>query len=194
MPSECAGSTPGSGHARTGQKPNTIKVLSATLIAIALCIGVGPPLPEGVTPESGFASIGNSSIGYVPGATTYTLQNGVETSVQWTAVGAQPWLTIAPSSGVLGPGATVDITILINPAANGLPPGDYKDSISFNWTVLRGDMNGDTRVSTADVALFAAVATGQNTDTNLFRVADMNEDGSVDGRDGAEFTAAILGN
>jgi len=72
---------------------------------------------------------------------TYTLTNKGNYPLGWTAAKGQSWLTISPTSGVLQPGLTTNLTASINTNANILATGSYSDTIIFDNTT---NGNGDT--------------------------------------------------
>ena len=57
---------------------------------------------------------------------------------------------------------------------------------------LKGDINGSGAVELGDVAEFAAVLVGNETDPNKIERADMNDSGAADGADIAAFMAELL--
>ena len=90
-------------------------------------------LPDdlGVSPGGAFAASGALGGPFTPSAKTYTLSNSSAVALNWTAVKTQPWLTVAPASGALAPGATVTVTATLNAAATSLAAGLASDTITF---------------------------------------------------------------
>lgn len=62
----------------------------------------------------------------------------------------------------------------------------------FKIVPLKGDINGSGAVDFDDVAAFAAVLVGNETDANKIERADMDDSGIADGEDIAAFIAALL--
>ena len=87
--------------------------------------------------DSDFLSSGALGGPFSPASETYTLTNGGSSSLSWTTSTAKSWLTFAPSSGVLAPGASVPVTVSLNAEANTLAPGVYTTELIFK-NVLSG--------------------------------------------------------
>jgi uncharacterized repeat protein (TIGR02543 family) len=69
------------------------------------------------------------------------LQNGGNTTIDWTASAIQSWVTLSSSSGSLAPGASTTVIATINSNANGLAGGSYNDTVTFTNTT---NGNGNT--------------------------------------------------
>jgi hypothetical protein len=93
-----------------------------------------------VTPGGSFESWGDAGGPFTPGSTIYTLKNVGSTSFDYQVTNSQPWLSLTNATGSLAGGATVDVTVSINSAANLLGVGTYPDTVSFtNVTAHEGD-------------------------------------------------------
>jgi C1A family cysteine protease len=63
----------------------------------------------------------------------YTVINNSGTNdVNWTITHNQPWLSVEPNHGVLGPVSETAVQVFINSQANSLPPGTYSDILTFS--------------------------------------------------------------
>jgi hypothetical protein len=51
-------------------------------------------------------------------------------SVSWTVAASQPWISVSPAGGVLAPGASVNVTVVVNAAAQTLTKGVYTGALS----------------------------------------------------------------
>lgn len=84
-----------------------------------------------------------------PASQTITLQNSSKQPISWSAKpqtgNSLPWLTIAPASGQLAPGASVVLTVSVQ--SQQLPPGSYQGTINFT-----GGANPRVNVSLSVVA------------------------------------------
>jgi hypothetical protein len=82
-----------------------------------------------VTPASGVTLTGVRG-GPFPVA-TFTVLNSGPSALFWSAAGNQPWLTIAPTSGMLAPGASTIVTATPNFTAATLASGSYTATVTF---------------------------------------------------------------
>lgn len=106
-----------------------------------------------VTPVEGFNSSGHEGGPFSPASKVYTLENTGDAALDWAAGSAAPWLTVAPASGHLAPGATVDVLVTINANASSLAAGTYDAVIVFgNPPSGAPDITRDVRL-TVSVAL-----------------------------------------
>ena len=70
----------------------------------------------------------------------YTLRNVGTSSISYQVTNTQAWVALTNASGALAAGATVDVTVELNAAANSLANGTYADTVSFtNTTTHQGD-------------------------------------------------------
>jgi hypothetical protein len=100
-----------------------------------------PPGSLSITPATGFNSSGSQGGPFSPLSREYILENTGGESIDWTASGAQAWVTLSSSGGTLAAGATVTVTVSINPEANSLAAGNYLDTLTFTNTT---NGNGNT--------------------------------------------------
>jgi len=87
-----------------------------------------------VTPATGLTSSGPAGGAFSPSSATYTLTNSGNASMNWTAGKTASWVTLSAASGTLAVGATANVVVTINSAANSLTPGGYGDSVTFTCT------------------------------------------------------------
>lgn len=86
-----------------------------------------------VTPNQSFDAQGAVGGPFSPSSITYTLQNTGNTDFDWTATSDQPWVFAQlPSSGVLAPGASTPVQVLLDgPLTSALPGGVHNATITF---------------------------------------------------------------
>ena len=93
-----------------------------------------------VSPSTGLDFGGNEGGPFTPTSRSYTITNVGDNLLEWTAAITQPWLSVQPNSGTLDPKGSIDdgdsqlIVVTITADANGLPPGDFNDVITFTNT------------------------------------------------------------
>lgn len=99
--------------------------------------------PEGVldvTPEDGLQSEGYRGGPFAPIQVTYRLSNVGGEPIDWELQHAENWVSAAPSSGTLAPGAAQNVFVEINANAAALPAGEHEDELRFeNRTNGRGN-------------------------------------------------------
>ena len=109
-----------------------------------------------VTPASHFKVSGFQGGPFVPLSKTYTLKNVTLIGIDWSAssLAPEPWLTIAPTSGQLGPGDEVDVTLTLDPVRLAtLGPGVYPTPVDFvNETNGAGTTSREIRLTVGAVA------------------------------------------
>jgi hypothetical protein len=84
-----------------------------------------------VSPAGGFTSSGTKGGPFGPEKIVYHLTNTGSESINWTTLLTEDWLTITPQTGVLGPGASIDVNVCINAIANLLEPNVYSEVLTF---------------------------------------------------------------
>jgi len=86
-----------------------------------------------VTPNQSFDAQGAVGGPFSPSSITYTLQNSGNVTFDWTATSDQPWVYAQiPTSGVLAPGASTQVQVLLDgPLTAALPGGVHAATISF---------------------------------------------------------------
>ena len=111
---------------------------SATVPASSTTTGVveAYDLPDNitVTPNSVFISTGEVGGPFSPVSRVYTLTNVGTSPQNWTATNTQPWLTLSSAGGTLAVGASTNVTVTVNSAANALAAGIYPDTVTFTNT------------------------------------------------------------
>jgi PKD repeat protein len=105
-----------------------------------------PPGVLAVASSDGLNASGVTGGPFTPGSKTYTLSNTGGTSLDWTAAKSVNWLSLSATGGTLAAGASVEVTVSFNAAANDLTPGSYGDTITFANT-SNGDGNTTRTVS-----------------------------------------------
>lgn len=116
-----------------------------------------------VTPSTGLAASGDQGGPFSPTSQVYTIENAGNTAFSFQVTDDAAWVSIAGGSGSLNPGATANVTVSLNSAANGLPQGLHTATVQFANTT---NHDGDT---TRPVTLQIGVPSLQysvNMDTN----------------------------
>jgi DNA/RNA endonuclease G (NUC1)/PKD repeat protein len=85
-----------------------------------------------LTPSTAFTSSGDQGGPFSPSSQIYTLNNTNATSLSWAVGKNVPWLDLSASSGTLLAGASTDITVSVNGAANSLIGGVYSGTVTFS--------------------------------------------------------------
>jgi hypothetical protein len=88
-----------------------------------------------------FSASGTVGGPFTPSSAVYTLSNSGGTTLNWTAGKTAAWFDLSATGGSLAPGASIEITVSLNDAANTLAAGNFHDSVSFTNTT---DGNGST--------------------------------------------------
>ncbi|MBM4117099.1 hypothetical protein FJ251_05040 [bacterium] len=92
-----------------------------------------------VTPGTGLAASGDQGGPFSPASQVYTIENAGETAFSFQVTDDAAWVSIAGGSGALNPGATAQVTVSINSAANGLPQGLHSATVQFTNTTNHHD-------------------------------------------------------
>lgn len=101
-----------------------------------------PPLLTGmqVVSVGDFRPSGDEGGPFTPDRATYTVQNLGPDALSFTVTSAVPWLTVADAVGTLDVGATAEVSVVVNEAANDLPAGTHLGALRFtNTTHHTGD-------------------------------------------------------
>lgn len=118
-----------------------------------------------VSPKDGFTTHGDSKGKFTPPNKTYTLTNTGESSLQFTAAVAKPWLAVSTSGGTLAPGASTQVTVSLTAAAPLLTAGTYKDEIKFtNTTNGKGSTSRPATAEVGEYQIWDIKLTGKETD------------------------------
>ncbi len=102
-----------------------------------------------VSGEADLAVSGPVGGPFAPSSVTYTIANTGDEPVEWDAVAADPWLTIAPANGTLGVATTVEVVVAIASAAVPTQPGSHATTVSFHNLV--SGIGDATRTATVAV-------------------------------------------
>lgn len=84
-----------------------------------------------VTPTTQTLLAGRPGGPFNPATTIYRLTNPGQGPVSWTASTDVAWISLDAVSGVLAAGASVDVTVAVNEAANVLPLGTQAATLTF---------------------------------------------------------------
>ena len=84
-----------------------------------------------ITEAEGFTTEGFQGGPFDPADTTYTMNNGGATPLEWSVTGPA-WLDITPNTGTLTPSPMAVVTVGSNTATSALAPGTYTDVLTFN--------------------------------------------------------------
>jgi hypothetical protein len=128
----------GLGHT---SNPSAIMYASAGVTSLHAddIAGVAALYPEAtgslsVSPSSGFSASGPQGGPFSPSSKTYVLNNPGGGAIDFAVTEALSWLSVNPTSGSLGPGASTDVTVSISSSAASLSPDTYTGSVSFTNT------------------------------------------------------------
>lgn len=116
------------------------------VVALASCTVIGPAGPgDPDDPAGPHVAVSTNALGFSSGEDerAITLTNSGSASVTWRAEDSAAWLTVAPSTGTLAPGAA---TVSVRVARVGMTPGTYSSLVR----ILVGDVALDVAV-TAEV-------------------------------------------
>jgi len=105
-------------------------------------VGVVEPATGLGVSGTDLAAAGQRGGPYTPDSTTYTLENHNDTPLDYEVTADVSWVDISNASGSLAAGATVDVVVSLNAAADTLSHGLHTGTISF---VNLTDHDGDTQ-------------------------------------------------
>lgn len=109
-----------------------IQASSGNSIGLSNTITVLPGgTPNLFVTTGGFAPAGNRAGPFTPASRTWTLSNSSTTPLSWSTVKNASWLSLNPSSGTLGSGASATVTATLAPDAHTLASGTYTDAVVF---------------------------------------------------------------
>jgi hypothetical protein len=157
---ESAKSLAPGGYADTVRFTNATNGQGDTSRSVALSV-LGGQLT--VTPAGGFSSAGSYGGPFSPATRDYTISNTGAAPLAWSARhgATSEWLSLTPTSGVLGPGDSVTVTASITSAASTLTGGTYTDTISFvNTTDNAGSTTRLVQLNVYDGRLQVTPSTG----------------------------------
>lgn len=101
-----------------------------------------------VTTNNSFNSSGNFGGPFTPFSFSWTITNTGNTTLNWSASVAVPWLNVSPETGTLNAGKNVQVTVSLNSSANALAAGVSTDSVLFqNTTNNVGNTSRSVNVS-----------------------------------------------
>lgn len=103
-------------------------VVKEFLVPVALVSGA----LLSVGPADGLTSVGPVGGPFNPTSQMYTISNGGDSNLAWSASVASAWLTLSSTSGTLAPDSNTTVTVSLNTNANGLSAGSYSDAIIFS--------------------------------------------------------------
>jgi hypothetical protein len=84
-----------------------------------------------ITPATGFVSTGYAGGPFTVTNQILTLTNIGGSLLTWTLENSSLWLNASSSSGVLAPGESTEVSISLATNANGLPAGQFTDTVLF---------------------------------------------------------------
>jgi DNA/RNA endonuclease G (NUC1)/PKD repeat protein len=123
--------------ASTGQI--TVRGLGGSATSVSSFTVAPPVLPDfTITPGGSFTSSGGQGGSFSPPSQLYTLSNTNGTWLNWGASKNASWLDLSATSGTLLAGASTDITVSVNGAANSLAGGIYSDTVTFSNSTTGG--------------------------------------------------------
>jgi hypothetical protein len=115
---------------------------------------VGSVEPQGamqVSPAEGLASSGQIGGPFSPATKSYVVANTGDAALSFSVSGASPWLTIAPTTGTLGPGESVEVVVTIGGTATMLGASQVHTTLAFtNETDHAGDTTRDATLAVGE--------------------------------------------
>lgn len=94
-----------------------------------------PPVSSQLTPITDFNSQGPAGGPFQPDNQVYVLTNTGTASFDWQAHASDPWVTVAPASGTLAAGASVNVNVSIDdPATGSLTVGLHQSVVEWRET------------------------------------------------------------
>jgi hypothetical protein len=119
------------------------------------------PIPSLLTvnPAGGLVSGGYAGGPFSPPSITYALSNSGASVLTWAANKTAHWLSLSASGGILAGGARTNVTVAINPEANGLAAGGYTNTVGF--TNLTSGLGSTTRQVMLAVAAQPPISLGE---------------------------------
>jgi alpha-amylase len=97
----------------------------------------GPP-SLAITPAASFDASGEQGGPFAPPAQVYTLSNAGIGTLSWSASVSNSWMSLSETNGILGTGASTNLTVSVNSTANVLVGGLYSNVVSFVNTTNGG--------------------------------------------------------
>jgi hypothetical protein len=90
-------------------------------------------IPDALSVTPGVVAVASGSIGgpFSPSGTTFILHNSGATSLSWSAVSSDGWLSFSTANGSLAPGAATQVEVALNASATTLPAGNYVGTVTF---------------------------------------------------------------
>jgi hypothetical protein len=95
------------------------------------------PAALAISPQTDLMSSGYIGGPFSPDKQTYTLKNTGDTLLDWSVSANRNWVSVAPASGTLQPGASRYITVRLGSSVTTLQPGNHDATINFS-----NDTNG----------------------------------------------------
>ena len=92
----------------------------------------GPVDILGITPVSGFTSVGLFGGPFTPSLQVFTLTNYGVASLNWSLINTSAWLTASASSGTLAAAGQATASVSLNSTANSLAVGSYAATVIFS--------------------------------------------------------------
>lgn len=93
-----------------------------------------------VEPAEDYVAKGGIGGPFGPSSKVYTVTNTGYGNLNWTASADQPWISVLPTGGVIGPQQQALVEVSVNSTANTLPEGGYSGTVAFaNSTNGDGD-------------------------------------------------------
>jgi hypothetical protein len=123
---------------------------------LPVTLTVTPAANLTVSPASGYSASGLRGGPFAPVSQVYTLTNTGGQPMNWSVTKSASWLNLFPSTGSLLPGASVAVTVGIDPSAIDLKSGNYSGTLTF-----RNNTNGigdTTRPATLTINPYAELA------------------------------------
>ena len=124
-----------------------------------------------VTPAGDLSSSGSVGGPFSPTSIIYTLTNSGSAPLSWMANQTVNWVSLSATGGELSTGASTNVTVSLNSAAESLAAGNYSDSVSFvNTTTGNGNTSRTVSLTVTSAGQLAVTP-----------AEDLNASGTVGG-------------
>jgi C1A family cysteine protease len=102
-------------------------------IGTTICYIEYSPRDFVVSPLRNAEFLGQKGGPFNPSVFTYTvINNSGVNDVNWTIDHNEPWFSVVPDSGVLGPLSQTSVQIFLNPDVDSMLPGTYSQTLTFS--------------------------------------------------------------
>ena len=154
------------GFAKRGMGASAVVPASSTSTGVTEAFDMPDELSVSGASGLRFSAATGSTI--VPALQQVTVTNtDSAASVLWIVAASQPWISVSPPGGVLAPGASVNVTVVVNAAAQTLAKGVYTGALSFTNLALGTAISRTVELSLGGVDSFTELFDASPNDTSF---------------------------